>query len=184
MKSRVPLLISLPRLSYSQTLAPTIFQRSTASAFVSQLSNNKQITITVKTMSSLSSPSGTVAKPHTSKRHCTTQEGSDGEHSRTGSSRLLVSCPVCHGEGQIISRKRRTKKQKRAYQNAKDNGLSLPPPPPIKMPCKECSGSGIRPIGSVEVDQLPRVVDNVHIGIIGGGTHTHIRFYADFQRIP
>eukprot|EP00554_Chaetoceros_debilis_P015624 CAMPEP_0194124428 /NCGR_PEP_ID=MMETSP0150-20130528/58519_1 /TAXON_ID=122233 /ORGANISM="Chaetoceros debilis, Strain MM31A-1" /LENGTH=569 /DNA_ID=CAMNT_0038818145 /DNA_START=208 /DNA_END=1917 /DNA_ORIENTATION=- len=129
-------------------------------------------------MSLLSSPSGTVAKPQPPKRHCTSTTHDDGygdgdgdsEQSRTGNSGLFVACPVCHSEGQVISRRRRTKKQKRAYQNAKNNGLPLPPPPPIQMePCKECSGSGIRPIGSVKIDQLPRVADDVQIGIIGGG---------------
>ncbi len=93
---------------------------------------------------------------------------------------IKMACHHCHGEGQVPSKKRRTKKQKRAFQYAKENGMPLPSPPPQQMePCQHCSGSGIvdmnidLPLDINDEDddkhRLPRVKGNVHIGIVGGG---------------
>ena len=84
-----------------------------------------------------------------------------------------ICCPKCHGEGQIRSRRRRTKKQKRAHQHAKDNGLQLPPSPAIIMdPCKNCCGTGIVHTSHESVSDnslLPCVKKGTHVGIVGGG---------------
>ena len=86
-------------------------------------------------------------------------------------------CPKCVGEGQVRSRRRRTKKQKRDLQHAKNNGLPPPPPPPPMLePCIECSGTGILPSDHHFFSSfaggrnlLPHVKNGTHVGICGGG---------------
>ncbi|GFH43939.1 hypothetical protein CTEN210_00413 [Chaetoceros tenuissimus] len=81
-----------------------------------------------------------------------------------------ICCDKCHGEGSIPSRKRRTKKQKREYQLAKENGLPLPPlPPPTMEPCQVCSGTGLVDMRNSDIDLHPKVKEGTHIGIIGAG---------------
>lgn len=84
---------------------------------------------------------------------------------------IFKACPKCHGEGQMISRKRRSKKAKRAYQEAKQNGLPLPPPPsPLMEPCRACDGSGIVSLeADYPTDYEPSVEEDLHVGIVGGG---------------
>ena len=82
-----------------------------------------------------------------------------------------ICCHKCHGEGSIPSKKRRTKKQKREYQIAKQKGLPLPPlPPPTMEPCQYCSGTGLVETQSLDNDDLhPNVKEGTHVGIIGAG---------------
>jgi len=111
------------------------------------------------------------------KRFCTSSANSNANPESESQALPIarISCPKCHGEGQIRSRRRRTKKQKRAYQHAKDNGLQQPPPPPIIMdPCKNCCGAGIvhtfhESVRSNDSSYLPSVKKGVHVGIVGGG---------------
>lgn len=88
----------------------------------------------------------------------------------------VICCPKCHGEGKVRSKKSRTKKQKQAYLQAKDQGLPLPQLQQIirMESCQNCAGTGVIPYDhdSIKDDDgccLPRVKQGTHIGIIGGG---------------
>ena len=86
-------------------------------------------------------------------------------------SSTFKACPRCHGEGQVISRKRRSKKAKRAMKEAKQNGLAPPPPSsPLMEPCRSCDGSGLVSVAAgCPMEHEPSVEEDLHVGIIGGG---------------
>lgn len=128
-----------------------------------------------RTVPYISSVMNTGQSQPPTKRFCASMSHSISSVASGSSSSPIsrICCPKCHGEGQIRSRRRRTKKQKRANQHAKDNGLPLPPPPPLIMdPCQNCGGTGIVSSlhESVSNDSsLPRVKIDTHVGIVGGG---------------
>lgn len=146
------------------------YRHTSVLAFVLQHSSPK-VPLSGMPSPQLSSPSSCPLQPAT-KRHCSSHSNSEISMYPN----RYICCPKCQGEGQVRSRRRRTKKQKRELKHAKDNGLPLPkPPPPVYEPCKECSGTGLlsdsHDLFSSEesVNLLPRVEDETHVGICGGG---------------
>eukprot|EP00557_Chaetoceros_sp_GSL56_P012148 CAMPEP_0176484148 /NCGR_PEP_ID=MMETSP0200_2-20121128/4298_1 /TAXON_ID=947934 /ORGANISM="Chaetoceros sp., Strain GSL56" /LENGTH=556 /DNA_ID=CAMNT_0017880599 /DNA_START=299 /DNA_END=1969 /DNA_ORIENTATION=- len=116
----------------------------------------------------------------TTKRHCsyrplteTNEMDSSVQHSKISH----ICCPKCHGEGQVRSKRMRTKKHKRAYMHAKDNQLPLPQTQTIRMDvCHNCAGSGVLPSNQESLFAkddnsviIPQVQTGTHVAIIGGG---------------
>lgn len=112
------------------------------------------------------------------KRHCSSHPSTETDAMVSVQHSIIthICCPKCRGEGQVRSKRLRTKRQKRAYAQAKDNELPLPETQSIRMDvCQNCAGAGVVPSNHeslVAKDNsyiLPQVQNGTHIGIIGGG---------------
>lgn len=174
--STFPLLVQVPvSLVASASLVPTAGNNLCYGSYFSpitaaKLSIEKKY-ITKRNMST---------SPHLSKTNylprpndeTEQQLGDSDQHTKVSH----ICCPTCHGEGQVRSKKMRTKRQKRAHMHARDDELPLTQPQPIRMDsCRNCAGTGVVPSNHESLIArdgsclLPQVQTGTHIGIIGGG---------------